>query len=114
MEIRVDEQKPILNYRSPDVPKGQVHGLFWRLNRGEDSFLACSALLFAVLVWAIAIFAFAAAGIFFNPLSLVLLPLSAVLCILALLQFGVSKTFPLAGLALNGLFLLCILVRAFF
>ena len=110
-----EPQPPILDYRSGSSSKGRTVGLLWRLNRGEDSFLACSALLFAVLAWAIALFVFAAAGMFFNPLSLVVLPLSVILCILALLQLGASKTFPLVGLALNGLFLLCIIIaRAFF
>jgi len=101
----VDEpEPPILNYRS--APTDRPAGKSWlsRINHGEDSFLACSGLFFALAGWATTILGEAFDAGSFSCLSISVMGVSLVLCLAALLESGTSKTFPLVGLLVNFAF----------
>lgn len=101
-----EPQPPVLDYRSAGSRGPTKTGWLRRLNRGEDSFLACSALFFAVLVWAVAILGLVSGAGIVNCLNVSLVLLSVVLGLAGLLESATSKTFPLASLALNGAYVL--------
>jgi hypothetical protein len=108
-----ESHPPILNYRSSPVEDPAKISWLRRLNRGEDSFLGCSALFFAVLVWAVAIFAFTLGGGFFNCLNISLAGVSTLLSLAGLLESATSKTFPLVSLLLNVIFGISMAIKAF-
>lgn len=107
---------PILDYRSaasrkPATSNPAKIGWLSRINRGEDSFLACSALFFALAGWATTILGVTFDAGPFSCLSISVMGVSFVLCLAALLESRTSKTFPLAGLLINVAFGIWILFR---
>jgi hypothetical protein len=101
-----DPEPPVLDYRG-STPRDDRPAFRWvrYINDGEDTFVACAALLFAVLTWATVIIgrAVGAAGLE-TCLSLPVAGLSTVLSLGCLLERRTSKTFPLVSLGLNVVF----------
>jgi hypothetical protein len=83
------------------------------LNKEEDSFLGCSALLFAVLVWVLGISGFILDAGMANCGSVLLAAISVVLSLAGLLERQTSKTFPLVSLGLNGVYGVVLVVGLF-
>jgi hypothetical protein len=107
-----DPPPPILNYRS--APAGGPPKLSWlrRINRGEDSFLACSALFFATMGWLATILGMAYGAGALSCLNILLMGISFFLCLIALIESKTSKKFPLVGLLMNMAFGILIIFRA--
>ena len=100
-----DPEPPILNYRSAPTTDGPAKTSWLkRINRGEDSFLACSGLFFALTGWATTILGVAYDAGPFSCLCVSVIGVSVVLCLAAFLESGTSKTFPLVGLLVNFAF----------
>ncbi len=105
--------RPILNYQGVDGDRPRIlRGLLHRINRGEDTFLACSALLFAVLAWVFAIVGMLTSAAAVGALAATLLfVFSALLGIGGMFERHTSKTFPLLALALDGAFICYFWIR---
>jgi hypothetical protein len=97
---------PLLNYQSP-IARPRWSGWNWlrRLNAGEDSFLACSALLFAVLCWATSLLGWLlGAGAFTACGGVLLMVVSVALALLSFFERQTSRTFALVSLMLGALY----------
>ncbi|HEY7116577.1 MAG TPA: hypothetical protein VH475_08325 [Tepidisphaeraceae bacterium] len=97
------DEPRLLDYESP-IPRGSRRRSGWlrRLNSGEDTFLASSALLFALLCWAISGFGWAlgAPGLSFCA-SVALLAISFVLALASFFEEArTSRTFAVISLML--------------
>lgn len=104
------DEPRLLNYQTPirrDPPA--TWNRLRRLNRGEDTFLASSALLFALLCWATTAFGWAmgAPGLFACA-GVVMLMVSVALALASFLERQTSRTFALMSLMLCGAYVVAL------
>jgi hypothetical protein len=106
VEEKKDGKPPVLEYQPTSERTRQSLRLWMRwLNSGEDSFLACSALLLACLAWAVQILSWMlGAGGTFACAGFAGAALSAVLALGGLVEPRTSKTFSLVSLAMDGIY----------
>lgn len=106
LEEKKDGKPPVLEYQPTSERTTQSLRMWVRwLNSGEDSFLACCALLLACIAWAVQILSWVlGAGGTFACAGFVGAALSAVLALGGLIEPRTSKTFSLVSLAMDGVY----------
>jgi hypothetical protein len=106
LEEKKDRNPPVLEYQPTTERTTQSLRMWIRwLNSGEDSFLACTALLLACLAWAIQILSWIlGAGGTFACAGFAGAVFSALLALGGLIESRTSKTFSLVSLAMDGIY----------
>ena len=113
MDEKTDRNPPVLEYQPQSERAAQSFGMWVRwLNSGDDSFLACTALLLACIAWAIRVLTWLAGGQDeFACAGLASAAISVLLALGGLVEPRTSKTFPLVSLAMDGIYGIGIVIR---
>jgi hypothetical protein len=106
LEEKKDRNPPVLEYQPTSERTTQSLRMWIRwVNSGEDSFLACTALLLACMAWAVEIVAWlCGAGGTFACSGFAAAVFSALLALGGLIEPRTSKTFSLLSLAMDGIY----------